>query len=88
MSAIPGGEVIVLYGSTEAEPISAIWADEKLQLEGEKSEGLCVGKPVFDNSTKVIQLLKGMIWDYMIYGWKNVQGRIICKLYTYNLCHV
>lgn len=49
----------LLYGSTEAEPISLVFAEEKLQVETEDSIGICVGKPVFENSVKVITLLDG-----------------------------
>ena len=49
----------VVYGSTEAEPISFIRAQEKLQVESDDSIGMCVGKPVFENSVKVIKLLNG-----------------------------
>ena len=47
----------LVYGSTEAEPISLIFAEEKSQVEKDDSIGLCVGKPVFEDSVKVIKLL-------------------------------
>ena len=47
----------VLYGSTEAEPISTIFAEEKMELEGTQCVGHCVGRPVFKGSVKVIKIL-------------------------------
>ena len=58
-SVTPDKKAFVLYGSTEAEPISAISAEEKLRVEAEKPDGMCVGRPAFDRSAKIIQILKG-----------------------------
>lgn len=55
----PDRKAAVLYGSTEAEPISMIFADEKLKLEMAGPDGLCVGKPVFKGSVKIIKILEG-----------------------------
>lgn len=52
----PERKVMVLYGSTEAEPISMISAVEKMKLESSFPDGLCVGKPVFKGSVKVIKI--------------------------------
>jgi len=57
----PGKKAFVVYGSTEAEPISAIFAQEKMALESGDREGHCVGKPVFSDSVKVIQVLDGKV---------------------------
>lgn len=59
MSVTPEKRCAVLYGSTEAEPISVIYATEKLELEASQPDGLCVGKPVFKGSVKIIRILKG-----------------------------
>ena len=59
LSVTPEKRCAVLYGSTEAEPISAIYATEKLELESSQPDGLCVGRPVLKGSTKVIKILKG-----------------------------
>ena len=59
VSATPDKKAVVLYGSTEVEPISVVFADEKLRLEAGKPDGLCVGRPVFEKSAKIIRILKG-----------------------------
>ena len=58
-SVTPDKKTAVVYGSTEAEPISAIYAQEKMKLEASQPDGLCVGRPVFKGSVKVIKILKG-----------------------------
>lgn len=58
-SATPDKKTVVIYGSTEAEPISMIFASEKMELEASKPDGLCVGHPVFKGSVKVIQIISG-----------------------------
>lgn len=58
-SVTPDKKVAVIYGSTEAEPISMIFAAEKMKLELSNPDGLCVGKPVFEGSVKVIQAVEG-----------------------------
>ena len=60
LSVTPEKKCAVLYGSTEAEPISAIYATEKLEVESSQPDGLCVGRPVFKGSVKVIKILKGI----------------------------
>jgi acyl-CoA synthetase (AMP-forming)/AMP-acid ligase II len=52
----PNKNTIVLYGSTEVEPVSFIMANEKLSLEEDKPVGLCVGKPVVEGSVKIIKI--------------------------------
>ena len=56
----------VYYGCTEAEPISAIAADEKMKLEVGEHMGLCVGKPVFEGTVKIIQIVEGRYGVYML----------------------
>lgn len=41
-SATPNRKTVVIYGSTEAEPISMIFAAEKMELEASRPDGLCV----------------------------------------------
>ena len=41
------------------EPISCIFAKEKMELEASQPDGLCVGPPVFKGSAKVIKILSG-----------------------------
>ena len=57
VSIVPDKKAIVVYGSTEAEPVSLIFAEEKLKLEAEKPDGLCVGRPVYDDSAIVTKIL-------------------------------
>ena len=54
-AAAPGARVMVVYGSTEVEPISAIGADEYLDLlaSREPSEGVCVGSIIEDLELQV-----------------------------------
>ncbi len=59
-SVTPDRRSVVIYGSTEAEPISMIFAEEKMKLEASHPDGLCVGKPVFKDSVKVVRLQEGM----------------------------
>ncbi|XP_064406005.1 olefin beta-lactone synthetase-like [Halichondria panicea] len=58
-SVTPGRKAAVIYGSTEAEPVSVVFAQEKMALEGEDSVGHCVGQPVFKGSVKIIKILDG-----------------------------
>ena len=55
----PDKKTVVIYGGTEAEPISMIFAEEKMKLEFACPDGLCVGKPVFKGSAKIIRILEG-----------------------------
>ena len=59
-SVTPDRKTLVIYGSTEAEPISMIFAEEKMELESFQPDGLCVGKPVFKGSVKVVHIHKGL----------------------------
>ena len=63
-SATPNRKTVVIYGSTEAEPISMIFAAEKMELEVSRPDGLCVGQPVFKGTVKVIQILSGIFTCY------------------------
>ena len=45
LQAVVQGTAHVVYGSTEAEPIAGITADEMARLDG-TAEGVCVGRPV------------------------------------------
>ena len=60
MSAVtPGRKMCVLYGCTEVEPISFIFAAEKMVLEASCLRGHCVGRPVFDGTARVIRIIGG-----------------------------
>lgn len=58
--AFPGAEIEIVYGSTEAEPISAIKAEELITTNA-LSKGLAVGKPDRNIDVKIITLQKGII---------------------------
>lgn len=47
---------VITYGSTEAEPISFISVREKVELESTGKLGLCVGRPVVEDSVRVIRI--------------------------------
>lgn len=51
--------MLIAYGSTEVEPVSFITAKEKMTLEESKPDGLCVGRPLFDYSVKIIKIQDG-----------------------------
>ncbi|CAI8051226.1 Olefin beta-lactone synthetase [Geodia barretti] len=84
-SVTPEKKAVVLYGSTEVEPVSVIFAEEKLQLEAEKPDGHCIGRPVFEDSARVIGILseppkepvdistlempRGEIGEIVVSGW-------------------
>jgi acyl-CoA synthetase (AMP-forming)/AMP-acid ligase II len=84
-SVTPEKKAMLLYGSTEVEPVSVIFADEKLQLEAGKPDGHCVGRPVFEDSARVISILseppkepvdistlempRGEIGEIVVSGW-------------------
>ena len=52
----PGRKMCLLYGCTEAEPISFIFAAEKMELEASCPRGHCVGRPVFDGTARVVKI--------------------------------
>lgn len=58
--AFPKVEIEIVYGSTEAEPISAIKADELIK-ENSLTKGLNVGKPDRNAQVEIIQLHDGII---------------------------
>ena len=61
LSVTPERRCAVIYGSTEAEPISAILGTEKVEAESSQPDGLCVGRSVFKGSVKIIKILKGIL---------------------------
>ena len=54
----PVSRALVIYGSTEAEPIAMVFAAEKLRAEATGLEGMCVGLPVFPGSVKIVRPLR------------------------------
>jgi acyl-CoA synthetase (AMP-forming)/AMP-acid ligase II len=90
-------EIKVVYGSTEAEPVAHITADEKIQCEGHEesySKGFCIGKPIGTIQAKLIHITRQSIpplrsWDEMEVdegqiGELIVRGEHVCLDYFEN----
>lgn len=56
--AYPGTEIVVAYGSSEAEPVASMSADERLAVSGSRP-GYCVGKPVAAVRARTVQIVRG-----------------------------
>jgi acyl-CoA synthetase (AMP-forming)/AMP-acid ligase II len=54
LQAVVRGTVNVVYGSTEAEPIAGITADEMTALDG-TADGVCVGRPVPEIQLRLVR---------------------------------
>ncbi len=96
--ALPDTEILVVYGSTEAEPVAHIHAEERLAAENDtrpKSPGYCTGWPSPRIRARVIRIHGGPVeltqgrWD----GWALpfgevgelvVTGEHVCKSYYKN----
>ena len=74
----------VLYGSTEAEPISTITAEEKMKLEVGGHVGHCVGKPIFEGTVKIIKIVEG---KYGVYIYANVIDVFYCSFFLSVILH-
>lgn len=96
--ALPGPEILVAYGSTEAEPVAHLSAEERLEAASDvhlKSPGYCVGRPVERVRTKVIRIQPGPI-ELGEGGWTDweltpgeigelvVTGEHVCRDYYKN----
>lgn len=67
------GAIEVLFGSTEAEPVSKIEADEVLGETAKRvHEGNCVGVPVHDIELKLVRARRGP-WTLGPGGWAEVE---------------
>lgn len=54
---MPDTQIIVIYGSTEAEPVAHIEAEERLRLsDDDERPGFCVGSPVGAVEARVIEI--------------------------------
>ncbi|HEU4719197.1 MAG TPA: AMP-binding protein [Bacteroidia bacterium] len=51
---LPGSSVEIVYGSTEAEPISTISAEELISEKNKSEKGLCVGKPYHGTTVRIL----------------------------------
>ncbi len=61
--ALPAPEILVVYGSTEAEPVAHLTAEERLDAVNDlrpQAPGYCVGRPSPRARTKVIRLGGGL----------------------------
>jgi acyl-CoA synthetase (AMP-forming)/AMP-acid ligase II len=67
----PNTEIVVVYGSTEAEPVAHVHAAERLQLAGasKKADGYCIGSPSERVRLRVIKIERGPI-ALDAHGWK------------------
>ncbi|MEX2155057.1 MAG: AMP-binding protein [Gemmatimonadaceae bacterium] len=54
----PGTEIVVAYGSSEAEPVASMSADERLAASATRP-GYCVGKPVDAIRARTVQIVRG-----------------------------
>jgi acyl-CoA synthetase (AMP-forming)/AMP-acid ligase II len=62
--SFPGTEILVVYGSTEAEPVAHIHAAERLKATSDirpDSPGFCVGLPTDKVRTRVIRIVPGQV---------------------------
>lgn len=55
----PRAEIVVAYGSSEAEPVASIGVDERIALGG--GQGYCVGRPVASVAIRLIPIAKGPV---------------------------
>ena len=96
--AFPETEILVAYGSTEAEPVAHVSAKERLEavnVDHPKTPGFCAGRPVERVRAKVIRIHEGPVelgesgWT----GWELPRGEIgelivtgdhVCKDYYRN----
>lgn len=71
---MPETEIIVIYGSTEAEPVAHIGLAERLSLAKKSSNaaGFCVGRPAGAISAKVIPIRRGPV-VLERGGWKELE---------------
>lgn len=87
---LPTTDIIVVYGSTEAEPVASIALEERLSVEG---EGYCTGTPVEAVAAKVIRITRGPLsfssWGALelptgTIGELIVSGAHVCRDYFRN----
>lgn len=96
--ALPETEILVVYGSTEAEPVAHIAAGERLGATSNcrpASPGYCVGEPTSLLATRLVRLERGPI-DLADGGWEAwevgegeigelvVAGEHVCRSYYKN----
>ncbi|HWM94833.1 MAG TPA: AMP-binding protein [Thermoanaerobaculia bacterium] len=94
--AFPGTEILVAYGSTEAEPVAHLSAEERLEAKSDirpASPGFCAGRPIERIRAKVIRIHPGPV---DLKDWKDwelppgeigelvVTGDHVCRDYYRN----
>lgn len=94
--ALPGTEILVAYGSTEAEPVAHLSAEERLEAKSDvrpASPGYCAGRPIERIRAKVIRIHPGPV---ELEDWKDwelppgeigelvVTGDHVCRDYYRN----
>lgn len=89
--ALPETEILVAYGSTEAEPVAHLTAEERLELA--ERPGFCAGRPIERIRTRVIRIDPGPVelgdWeDWELppgeIGELVVSGEHVCRDYYRN----
>lgn len=82
----PGTEIVVAYGSSEAEPVASIGAHERLSR-SDAGQGYCVGRPVRAVRTRLIPITKGPLSELVglpageSVGELAVSGPHVCRDY-------
>lgn len=77
--AVADGEVNVVYGSTEAEPVAGIGAREMLAaMQNGDAEGICVGRPVPEIRVRLLRPTDGAIvlGDDGLAAWEVAAGEV------------
>src|SRR4051794_13362478 len=71
--AFPDSEILVVYGSTEAEPVAHLAAEERLEAVNPHrplTPGFCAGRPTDRLGSKIIRIHDGPV-DWGPRGWKD-----------------
>lgn len=83
----PRTEIVIAYGSSEAEPVAGIGADERVALGG--GRGYCVGRPVHALNIKLIPIARGPVTELRelprigdAVGELVVSGPHVCRDYV------
>jgi acyl-CoA synthetase (AMP-forming)/AMP-acid ligase II len=84
--AYPGTEIVVAYGSSEAEPVASMSADERLAASATRP-GYCVGKPVGAIRARTVQIVRGPLEQPLdvapgTIGELLVTGPHVCRDYA------
>ncbi|HBF43548.1 MAG TPA: hypothetical protein DDW42_07975 [Desulfobacteraceae bacterium] len=95
--AFPDTEIEIVYGSTEAEPVSHISLEKRFEITGQnngENKGYCTGIPTSFLESKIIRIVKGPVefkgsWNELELkpgeiGELVVSGNHVCKDYYNN----